>query len=623
MNTNTLQTQLISCEFLRGNRLNQDNTDSNAEHNNAPDLTSLGPYSIESRLGQGGMGIVYLATDKDLGRPVAIKVLHPHLLKHENLKQRFRREARMHAKLMHPNIVTLLSLYEDETYMALIMEVVKGDDLKAFLRKNPNLSIKKKLRIAIEILKGLEAAHEFGMVHRDLKPANVLVSDKDEVKLLDFGLAKPEQGGEDLTQSGATVGSFRYMAPEQILNNPLDARTDLYAFGILLFYMLIGKLPFDSTSSGGEFEIMEKQVREPAPVPHELESSIPIPLSNLILKLLEKNKIHRPENAKSVRLSIEGMLEQLHFLSSPAKHQKAKKRKDKTPVPHPSSASNHQIAKQWMSYGRFLWQKFLASKIPNIKKSHADLSIVAVAFILLGSLALVVLNMAENTVAQTELVKDEVAQQTLPVVTETIAAQKKATNATVKKEPKEVKATVSSPPAKPIKQTKPESKPKTQAVSKSKPKKKYKPKKKVARSLTYSYSHQVKRKDKSKVAANKPHEFRGGSHLFYPELAKKSWLSSFKRGDSAVLFNSPVSLSKIVIHKASVGDSNFKNGFIQVEVKPVGKRKWKEIFEQRNKDIEKKITISGFKAKYPSIEGVRIKFKTQDPITIGPIDLLK
>ncbi|MDX8382329.1 MAG: serine/threonine-protein kinase, partial [Ghiorsea sp.] len=201
------------------------NTRTDTEKNNHPDLTHLGPYIIESRLGQGGMGIVYLATDNNLGRHVAIKVLHPHLLKHENLKKRFRREARMHAKLMHPNIVTLLSLYEDDTYMALIMEVVNGEDLKSFLRKNTNLTIKKKLRIAIETLKGLEAAHEFGMVHRDLKPANVLVSKRGEVKLLDFGLAKPEEGGEDLTQSGATVGSFRYIAPEQILNNPLYART--------------------------------------------------------------------------------------------------------------------------------------------------------------------------------------------------------------------------------------------------------------------------------------------------------------------------------------------------------------------------------------------------------------
>ncbi len=580
--------------------------------NTGNDLTSLGPYNIDSRLGQGGMGIVYLGTDKDLNRPVAIKVLHPHLLKHENLKQRFRREARMHAKLMHPNIVTLLSLYEDDTYMALVMEVVNGDDLKAFLRKNPNLTTKKKLRIAIEILKGLEAAHEFGMVHRDLKPANVLISKRGEVKLLDFGLAKPEEGGDDLTQSGATVGSFRYMAPEQILNNPIDARTDLYAFGILLFYMLIGKLPFDSTNNGGEFEIMEKQVRDPAPVPHDLDASIPLPLSNLILKLLEKNKHHRPENAAVVRDEIEDMLDQLQFLASPKKVETKPLKAEHTPTPT-SSLSKHEIAQQWVDYGRFRWQKLLSKFIPNINKAHTDLSIIALVFIMLGFASISVLGMAEDTAAQTQAIQKKITQQT----------RDKAIEDKRKKAMQVAKAT--SVPAEKINK-KPAVVEKPKEVIKAKPTVKTKPKakskKRVARSLTYKVGHQVQRKDKTKVSSSQRHEFRGGSHLFYPDLAKKSWLSSFKRGDSTVLFNQPVSLSKIVIHKASVGDLDFKHGFIELEVKPAGKRKWKKVFSQKDKDIDKKVTISGFKDEYPSIDGVRIKFKTQDPITIGPIDLL-
>ncbi len=607
--------------------MSDNNTEQIILQGSTPDLTSLGSYSIESRLGQGGMGIVYLATDKNLGRPVAIKVLHPHLLKHENLKQRFRREARMHAKLMHPNIVTLLSLYEDETYMALVMEVVKGDDLKVFLRKNPNLSIKKKLKIAIEILKGLEAAHEFGMVHRDLKPANVLVSDKGEVKLLDFGLAKPEQGGEDLTQSGATVGSFRYMAPEQILNNPLDARTDLYAFGILLFYMLLGKLPFDATGSGGEFEIMEKQVREPAPKPHEVDASIPIPVSNLILKLLEKNKTHRQKNASEVRAEIEKMLDQLQFLASPARTEDKAKVQSETHTPAPitvstTTLSKHQIAKQWVNYSQYHWQKLLGKLVPNIKKTQADLAIVAVVFVALGMSSVSVLSMAEDTVKKTVAAQEKINKQNLEKQLAQVALEPKK----ISTEPVVIQETKA--PAKPQPKVIIESKTtekKTKPVSKVKvkPKKKYKPKKRKNRSLTYSYSHQVQRKDKSEVNTSKAHEFRGGSHLFYPELAEKSWLASFKRGDTSVLFNQPVSLSRIIINKASVGDLDFKHGFIQVEVKPAGKRKWKKVFSQKDKDIDKKVTITGFKGKYPSLDGVRIKFKTQDPITIGPIDLLQ
>ncbi|MDQ7005548.1 MAG: protein kinase [Ghiorsea sp.] len=605
------------------------------------DLTSLGPYTIESRLGQGGMGIVYRATDENLGRPVAIKVLHPHLLTHENLKQRFRREARMHAKLMHPNIVTLLSLYEDDTYMALVMEVVNGDDLKVFLRKNTNLTMKHKLKIAIEILKGLEAAHEFGMVHRDLKPANVLVSKKGNIKLLDFGLAKPEEGGEDLTQSGATVGSFRYMAPEQIFNQPIDARTDLYSFGILLFYMLLGKLPFDATGSGGEFEIMEKQVREPAPKPHHIDASIPIPLSNLILQLLEKNKLDRPKNAASVRESIETMLEQLHFLSSSKNTTDKPVQKYVTTVPKTSSASlsNQQIAKQWVSYGKFRWQKLLLSILPNIKKSHTDLSIVALVFIALGFSSINILGMAEKTTLQTRTNQEKIATQSMVIAEETNAQEEPAPT------PKAQSIQTPKPASIQVKsiQPKPEEKPVLQPMAKEvtaaqvveaesiapiaepqpKPKVKPKPRKRMIRPITYTVQHTVKRSDKSKVNTKEKHEFRSGSHLFYPSLAEKSWLSSFKRGESTVLFDEPISLSKIIIRKASVGRLDFKHGFVRLEVKPEGKRKWRKIFERKDDDVDIAVTLKSFKKDYPSIEGVRIKFKTQEPITIGPIDLYK
>jgi len=601
--------------------------DANTGQNNHPDLTSLGPYIIESRLGQGGMGIVYLATDNNLGRPVAIKVLHPHLLKHENLKQRFRREARMHAKLMHPNIVTLLSLYEDDTYMALIMEVVNGEDLKSFLRKNTNLTMKKKLKIAIEILKGLEAAHEFGMVHRDLKPANVLLSKRGEVKLLDFGLAKPEEGGEDLTQSGATVGSFRYMAPEQILNNPIDARTDLYAFGILLFYMLLGKIPFDATSNGGEFEIMEKQVRDPAPIPHDLDASIPLPLSNLILKLLEKNKQNRPESAAAVRVEIENMVEQLQFFGSQQKVTDNTVKVDtprasssRNPSHRPSTLTRHEIARQWISYGRFRWQKLLGKLNPNIQKAHADLSIVALMFMMLGCASIGALVMAAETSEQTRVAQEKLNHQ---------AKKKNAAAKPIVKpiQPELAKAPIVKEPAKPqLVEVKPDpvAKPKPAVKQRPKPRVKTPPKrivkKRTDRSLAYSISHTVERNDNSDINIKK-HEFLGGSHLFYPELKEKGWLSTFKRGDSTLLFDKPTAISKVVIHKASVGDLDFSHGFIQVEIKPTDQYRWKRIFEQEDTDIDKEVTIQGFDKDYPSIDGVRIKFKTQDPITIGPIDL--
>ncbi|MDX8401177.1 MAG: serine/threonine-protein kinase [Mariprofundaceae bacterium] len=280
-------------------------------------LGRLGQYVLDEKIGEGGMGIVYRAHDEKLGREVAIKVLHPHLLKHENLKERFRREARMHAKLIHPNIVTLLSLYEDKEHMALVMEMVRGINLREWLRKRQGrLRLGEILAIADAILAGLEAAHTLGVVHRDLKPANVLITDDGQVKLMDFGLAKPEHDPrKDLTHSGAIVGSFRYMAPEQILGEPVDARTDLYAFGILLYEMCTGRVPFDASGKGSEFVIMEQQVRKMPEPPSRYQPKIPPALESLIMHLLAKKPEDRPPSATAVRTTLQRIR---HMLSQRA-----------------------------------------------------------------------------------------------------------------------------------------------------------------------------------------------------------------------------------------------------------------------------------------------------------------
>ena len=586
-------------------------TDTPENSSQSDELSELGPYSIESRLGQGGMGIVYLATDKNLGRQVAIKVLHPHLLRHENLKQRFRREARMHAKLMHPNIVTLLSLYEDESHMALVMEKVNGHDLKQHLRKNLNLSIKDKLRISMEVLTGLDAAHQFGMVHRDLKPANVLVSDQGDVKLLDFGLAKPEEGEDDLTQSGATVGSFRYMAPEQILNKPIDARTDLYAFGILLFFMLTGKLPFDASSNGGEFEIMEKQVREPAPVPHELNPKIPLPISNLIIKLLSKNKHSRPSNALEVKNEIAETINQLETVTSP----EISKPAPTEIIPELTTMSNADVAKEWVSHGQQsilqTWD-FTQSLINRYLKG---LSGIALLFVVLGSVAIAILNIAEDNAKQTN--NTQVATQKT-TIGESTAKKVKAAAETKAKEtakpaaaPAVVKETATKTP-----ETKPVKPKPIKKVTKVKPK----PKKPV--SLTYKHQHSVIRNDDTSAKSNEAHEFRGGQYIFFPQLAQKSWGKAFKKGASVLKFKSPVSISTIILHKASVGRLDFNHGYVRLDIQKANSSSWKTIFERDDDDVDIAVTLKGIKKKYPKIQAVRLLFKTPEPITVGPIDLL-
>ena len=596
-------------------------SDTPEQNQPSEDLTHLGSYIIESRLGQGGMGIVYRAVDKELGRPVAIKVLHPHLLRHENLKQRFRREARMHAKVMHPNIVTLLSLFEDETHMALIMELIEGEDLKAYLKNNPDLSLEKKLSIAIDVLTGLEAAHHFDMVHRDLKPANVLVSNKGEVKLLDFGLAKPEQGEDDLTQSGATVGSFRYMAPEQILNKPIDARTDLYAFGILLFYMTIGRLPFDASSNGGEFEIMEKQVREPAPIPNKLDPSTPPALSDLILKLLSKSKHSRPESAAVVREKVIDIMAHLKPVANkPRKTQPSSSSNvSKTSIILPPP-SNAEVAQQWIQHGKESLRRLWANTIPKLKHLFSGLSGITFLFIALGALVIAVLSMAEETASQYE--KEVTSHRSAQTQKESSLPSNSKVNKPVAKqndnkkaiENKETKAAANK-----------QNHPSTNIVKKPEPQEK-----KVAKAeetnemvlLTQKVAYTVTRSDKSKVKSKRKHEFRGGKHVFFNDTDKTSWFKTAKSGESKLEFKQPQVVSKIILHKASVGRSNFKRGYVYLEVKPASGSKWIRVFERKGDDVDIKVIINDVIKFSPLIQAVRIRFKSAHPITIGPIDIL-
>jgi len=614
-------------------------SDTPEQNQPSEDLTHLGSYIIESRLGQGGMGVVYRAVDKELGRAVAIKVLHPHLLRHENLKQRFRREARMHAKVMHPNIVTLLSLYEDETHMALIMELIEGEDLKAYLKNHPDLPLEKKLSIAVDILTGLEAAHHFDMVHRDLKPANVLVSNKGEIKLLDFGLAKPEQGEDDLTQSGATVGSFRYMAPEQILNKPIDARTDLYAFGILLFYMILGKLPFDASSNGGEFEIMEKQVREPAPIPNKLDPSIPPALSDLILKLLSKSKHSRPESAAIVREKIVEIM--AHLKPMPTKPKKTQQSSSsnvsKTSIILPPP-SNAEVAQQWIKHGKEKLFRLWFNTFPKLRQVFSGLSGIALLFIVLGALVIAVLTMAEETATTypQETSRQETKTQTKPTLTkkETAKMQLEQPKNKQTKASKPVVATQSHKQS-----TKTVSKPKKEVVQSKKvatakqkkapTNKTNKPKiKKITAPvlLTKQVRYTVTRSDKSKALPSDKHEFKGGSHVFFQKSFRKNSSKTHRvisrTGESKLVFEQPQVVSKIILHKASVGRENFSKGYVYLEIKPANGFTWKRIFERKGDDVDIQVSIDDIIKIAPLIQAVRIRFKSTRPITIGPIDIL-
>ncbi len=269
--------------------------------------TRIGEYLILEKIGQGGMGVVYRAIHESLNREVAIKILNGNSFGDIKSMKRFRREMRMHSQLQHPNIIQFLDLYEEGESLALVMELLHGCNLKEYIGHRGILPLGGVISISIDILSALEKAHKRSIIHRDLKPSNIFITDDGKAKLMDFGLAKPTFAtSDDITASGITVGSYLYMAPEQILGKEVGPFTDLYAFAIILYHMCTNTLPFVSTG-GGEFEIMEKQLRQKPQNPKELNPDLPDALVDVIMDMLEKAPEDRPKDCTEVLARIRSL----------------------------------------------------------------------------------------------------------------------------------------------------------------------------------------------------------------------------------------------------------------------------------------------------------------------------
>ncbi|MEY4320332.1 MAG: hypothetical protein RLZZ471_273 [Actinomycetota bacterium] len=250
-----------------------------------------GRYLVEKLVARGGMATVYLAEDNRLDRKVALKVIHPHLANDAEFRSKFVREAKIAAKLSHPNLVNVFDQAEDGEIVFLAMEYVPGITLRDALRDFGALSTSRVLDIFEPVLSGLAAAHKAGILHRDIKPENVLLSDDGKIKLSDFGLARPISAH---TQTGAVIGTVAYLSPELVSKGIADARSDVYAAGIMLFELLTGKQPFTGDQA---VQIAMQHANSEVPAPSSLNPEVPELLDELVLWATAKDPSHRPADA--------------------------------------------------------------------------------------------------------------------------------------------------------------------------------------------------------------------------------------------------------------------------------------------------------------------------------------
>ncbi|MFF2504273.1 protein kinase [Streptomyces sp. NPDC058067] len=266
-----------------------------------------GRYQLRDLLGEGGMASVHLAYDSVLDRQVAIKTLHTELGREQAFRERFRREAQSVAKLTHTNIVSVFDTGEDDldgmTTPYIVMEYVEGQPLGSVLDTDVAhygaMPTDKALKITADVLAALEISHEMGLVHRDIKPGNVMMTKRNVVKVMDFGIARAMQSGvTSMTQTGMVVGTPQYLSPEQALGRGVDARSDLYSVGIMLFQLVTGRLPFEADSP---LAIAYAHVQEEPVAPSSINRSVPPAVDALVARALKKNPNERFPSAEAMR----------------------------------------------------------------------------------------------------------------------------------------------------------------------------------------------------------------------------------------------------------------------------------------------------------------------------------
>jgi len=280
--------------------------------------TKLGRYEIRKKIGAGGMGEVYLATDNQLERNIALKVLPAEFCCDAERVRRFKQEARAASALNHPNIITIHEIGEVEDRLFIATEFIEGETLREKIRKN-DLSVYESVRIAEQIVAGLSVAHQAHIIHRDIKPENIMIRSDGYAKILDFGLAKlvdkttemldaeAETRAQVNTRPGMVMGSVSYMSPEQARGRKIDGRTDIWSLGVVLYEMLTGKNPFVGETVSDSLAALIHV--EPKP----LDVNRPVDLQRIVRKTLQKDTDKRYQTVKDLLIDLEDAAEELKF----------------------------------------------------------------------------------------------------------------------------------------------------------------------------------------------------------------------------------------------------------------------------------------------------------------------
>lgn len=275
-----------------------------------PPLERLGKYQIQEQIGRGGMGVVWKAFDPDLRRTVAIKVLGEHLAHSPTSRRRFQREARAAAAISHPHVLTIHSVEEDAGVPFLVMEYVRGQSLKEYVSDRGSLDPLEVIRLGGQIAQGLASAHAQGVIHRDVKPGNVMLDEgATSARLTDFGLARVTFDNVELTSHDQCVGTLTYMSPESLRGERIDARSDLFSLGCVLYLMLSGHSPFQGRSQG---ETLHKVLASTPPRLTDLNPTTPPVLSEIVERLLQKNPDDRYQSAAEVADVLSRLQQQLN-----------------------------------------------------------------------------------------------------------------------------------------------------------------------------------------------------------------------------------------------------------------------------------------------------------------------